>query len=154
MIFRKLIFILFLFSGFVACSKKVEKVELKYTSEEFTKLSAETSPMGSKGEGDIKFSEYAQGANHLESKGLIYKRLSFFAISFETVEQARLEALRLNQYFARNWLFDRVQGEPVLEDYVIENFKAINPNKLIQRVPKKAVEGHHEGHHEGAPAHH
>ena len=144
MIFRKLVFILFVFSVFFACSKKALKVELKYTLEEFTKLSEEASPIP-KEEGEIKFTDYAQGANHLESKGLVFKRLSFFAISFETVEQARLEALRLNQYYSRNWLFDRVQGEPVLEDYVIETFKATNPKRQIQRVPKKAVKEHREG---------
>ena len=79
----------------------------------------------------------------------MFERLAFFAVEFETEDQARAEALRLNQYYARNWLLDRVEGEPVLEDYVIETFHAINPKKRIQRVPKKhAVEGEQkEGEH-------
>lgn len=132
----------------LACSKKVEKVELRYTPEEFMTLAHETSLSTEKGEGEIKFSDYSPGVNRLDSRALVYKRLSFFAIEFETVDQARSEALRLNQYYSRNWLFDRVEGEPVLEDYVIETFKATNPKRQIQRVPKKheekpEAEAHH-----------
>jgi hypothetical protein len=135
----KIVLILFVFS-FLSCSKKEKTLEPKYTAEEFLALAHETSASNEKGEDGLKFSDYAPGVNRLESKALMYKRLSFFALEFDTPEEARSEALRLNQYYARNWLFDRVEGEPVLEDYVIETFKAINPKRHIQRVPKKADE--------------
>ncbi len=134
--------IILLFS-FASCSKKKEVVSLKYTQEEFMKLASEASLSNEKGDG-IKFSDYSPGVNTLESKALMFNRLVFFAIEFETEEQAKNEALRLNQYYSRNWLFDRVEGEPVLEDFVIEKFKAINPKRTIQRVPKKHEDTHGE----------
>lgn len=130
-----IIFILFT-SLFLSCSKKKEIVELKYTADEFDQLAHEATPSREKGDNPLKLSDYASGVNVKESKALVYNRLSFYAVSFETVEQARAEALRLNQYYARNWLFDRVEGEPVLEDYVIATFHAINPRRKIQRTPK------------------
>ncbi|MFA6237493.1 MAG: hypothetical protein WC635_09225 [Bacteriovorax sp.] len=153
-----LIQIIILASLLVSCSKKKEIIELKYTVEEFEKLAHETSNGHSKGDEGLNLSEYAPGVNRLESRELVYKRLSFFAVSFEKEEQARDEALRLNQYYSRNWLFDRVEGEPVLEDYVITTFHAINPKRKIQRVPKASGHGGSHGEAHGtshaAPAHH
>ncbi|MDO9181739.1 MAG: hypothetical protein Q7U04_04995 [Bacteriovorax sp.] len=146
-------FALILISTLFACSKKAEKVELKYSVEEIANLAHEASPSNEKGEDGLQFSDYAPGVNRLESKALMIKHLTFFAVSFQTTEEARSEAIRLNQYWARNWLFDRVEGEPILEDYVIETFKAINPKRKIQRIPKKH-EATHEAVHEAAPAHH
>lgn len=126
----------------------MDAASAKYTIEEFDKLASESSLNKEKSD-TPQFSDYSPGVNRLESKSLIYERLAFFAIAFENEEQARKEAIRLNQYYARNWLFDRVQGEPLLEDYVILTFKAMNPTKKIQRVPIKSSEhasGHGEGH--------
>jgi len=39
-------------------------------------------------------------------------------VEFESEEQAMKDAQRLGQYYARNWLFDNVTGEPVLESFV------------------------------------
>ena len=132
---KKILVCLFVLSNFSGCSKKSEKVQLKYTTEEFMKLAEETTPSKEK-EDSIQFTDYADGVNRVDSKALIYNRLSFYAIEFATEDQARAEALRLNQYYSRNWLLDRVDGEPVLEDYVIKTFKATNPKRRIQRVPK------------------
>lgn len=145
------IFITIISSLLFSCSKKKEIVELKYTLAEFEHLAHESGPSPEKGDAALKLSEYAPGVNALESKGLAYKKLSFFAVSFATETQARAEALRLNQYYARNWLFDRVEGEPILEDYVINTFHAINPKRKIQRVPKTKApaksDAHGEAHH-------
>lgn len=139
------IVLLLAFVFLVACSKKQVNVEPKFTSEEMMALAHEASAASEKGEDAIKFSDYSSGVNKVESKALKYQRLTFFAIEFETVEEARSEAKRLNQYHSRNWLFDRVEGEPILEDYVITTFKAVNPNRKVQRAPKK-----HEVHGEAA----
>lgn len=144
--------ILFFVSAFqLSCSKKVENVDPKYTLEELNLLAHAASPSTEKGDDVLKLSDYAPGVNRLESKMFSYKRLNFFAVSFETTDQARSEAKRLNQYHARNWLFDRVEGEPILEDYVILTFKAINPNRNIQRVPKNIPAASPADSH-GAPA--
>lgn len=128
----------------ISCSKKTHKVELTYTDDEFVKLAHETTLNKDNGDAEIKFSDYLFGVNRLESKSLIYKRLSFFAISFENSTQACAEASRLNQYCARNWLFDHVEGEPILEDYVILTFRATNPKKRVQRIPKVEESRGHE----------
>ena len=138
--------VLLLFSIlFFSCNKKVEVANLKYTTEEFDHLAHEASSVSPSGENAIPFTDYSPGINKANSKTLIVERLKFYAVEFESEALARNEALRLNQYYSRNFLLDRVEGEPVLEDYVIKAFHAINPNRTVQRSPKK-VEGHGEGH--------
>ncbi len=45
-------------------------------------------------------------------------------VEFRTEEQARAEALRLDQYYYHNWLFDDVVKEPILENFVKEAYEA------------------------------
>lgn len=149
---KHLFLIFFILLTFFSCSKKEKVVELKYTVTDIDNIAHETSPSNEKGEGAMNIADYSPGVNALESKALMYKHLSFFAVSFETTELARNEALRLNQYYSRNWLFDRVEGEPVLEDYVILKFNAQNPKRQKQRTPKKE-NSEHGGAHESAPHH-
>lgn len=138
----------------VACSKKKEIVEPRFTVEELTALAHNATVSSEKGEEAIQFSDYAPGVNKAESKSFRFERLVFYAIKFETTEEARSEAQRLNQYYARNWLFDRVEGEPLLEDFVITTFQAKNPNRQIQRKPKVS-HPEQSGHHgDAAPAAH
>lgn len=137
---------IFLTQFYFSCSKKNKDVELIYSLEEFNKLAKNTTSfIHTKEDAGPDFSDYTFGVNRIDAKTLIFKRLVFFAIPFENTEQARADAKRLNQYYSRNWLFDRVEGEPVLEDYVIETFKATNPGRQIQRIPKthKKPEGEH-----------
>lgn len=130
--------------GLVSCSKKKHDHETKYTAEEFAhilgtvKLAADKEAANA-----INFSDYAPGVNHGSAQALVYERLSFAIIEFENEKQARDEAIRLNQYYSRNWLFDKVEGEPLLEDLVITKFQATNPKRKIQRKPiNHPVEGH------------
>jgi hypothetical protein len=150
--FLLLILLCSLLGSLLASCSKRHVDGLKYSLEEFDKLSTAATLSREKGEGELHFPDYGPGVNRLESKALVFERLAFFAVSFENSEQAKSEAVRLNQYYARNWLFDRVEGEPVLEDYVIETFKATNPNRMIQRVPKAHGEPHGKSEHHGAPA--
>jgi len=131
----------------MGCSKKQSSIEPRYTALEFMSLAHEAQPSHEKGEEALKLSDYADGVNRIDSTTLKFNRLVFFAVEFESTAQALAEAKRLNQYYSRNWLLDRVEGEPILEDYVIKTFNAVNPNRKIQRVPKKD-EGHSEGHSE------
>lgn len=149
--------------SFGGCSKKAEHQGEKYKLEEIKKMmeeggAAELPKKIEEGGVPIPFSEYSPGVNQVESYGLRYQRLVFFAISFETEEMAKNEALRLNQYYTRNWLIDRVEGEPLLEDFALVALKAINPTKKIQRVPKTHPhpEEHGEEHKEakGGGEHH
>lgn len=130
-----------------SCTKNNKEHGLKYTSGEFAHLASSATTVNSTGENAIPFYDYSPGVNKANSKTLIYERLKFYAVEFETEAQAKNEASRLNQYYARNYLLDRVEGEPILEDYVIASFKAMNPNRAIQRSPKKSEA-------QPAPAHH
>ncbi|MBY0413575.1 MAG: hypothetical protein K2Q18_05395 [Bdellovibrionales bacterium] len=133
-----------------ACSKKAEDHNSKYTPEEFAHIMGTTTASDDKvPEHAINFSDYSPGVSRLTSRAMVYERLSFAVVEFETVDQARNEALRLGQYYSRNFLFDKVDGEPILEDLVIVKFHAINPKKHTQRKP---VNIPHEGHGGGAPA--
>jgi hypothetical protein len=126
---------MFLFSSF-ACSKKHEEQDLKYTLEEFNLILDRSGAIVDKKVTNLNFSDYGIGVSRLNSKAMEYQRLSFYVIEFETQSQARSEAVRLNQYYSRNWLLDRTEGEPVLEDFVINTFGATNPNRRLQRKPK------------------
>jgi hypothetical protein len=130
-----ILLVMFLFSSF-ACSKKHEEQNLKYTLEEFNHLLDNSGAVPDKKVTSINFSDYGIGVGRTTSRAMEYQRLGFYAIEFETQSQAHSEAVRLNQYYSRNWLFDRTEGEPVLEDFVINTFGATNPNRRLQRKPK------------------
>jgi hypothetical protein len=135
-----------------ACNKNAHIVSLKYTPEEFDHLSSGASSVSPVGINAIPFSDYSPGVNKINSKTLIFERLKFYAVELESEELAKNEALRLNQYYSRNYLLDRVEGEPILEDYVIKTFSAKNPNRTLQRSPKKE-EGHQSEHAPHATTH-
>ena len=147
-------FILLMTAFLLSCSKKHKEVEPIYTPEEFQTLTANLTTVNPTGENAIPFHEYSPKVNKLISKTFVYERLRFYAIGFDSVEDAREEAKRLNQYYSHNFMFDQVEGEPVLEDYVITQFKAMNPNRTVQRIPKKHEASHGNPHGETAPAHH
>ena len=136
----KIFFILFSITiTFVSCSKKNDVLGKKYTFDELMALSIDAVELPKKiedGGVPIDYGQYAFSASQVDSRGFRYRKLLFFAISFESEEVARKEAIRLNQYYSRNWLFDQVEGEPILEDYVIIRYGAINPNRKLQRVAK------------------
>lgn len=50
--------------------------------------------------------------------------VEFIMVRFEQVDMARRKATELGGYYSRNWFFDEVRGEPVLEDFVLRAFKA------------------------------
>ena len=137
------------------CTKKNVTPELKYTAEEFDLIINSTAATLDKNiDNAINFSDYSAEVDRSNSKALIYERLSFAALAFETQKQAKAEALRLNQYYARNWLFDKVEGEPILEDLIIVKFHAENPKRRTQRVPVNIPpSAHPKKAGEDAPAH-
>lgn len=140
------VLIIMTFFLFLGCSKKHNEHELSYTTEEFLAILDKTGATPDKDNSRaINFSEFSLGVNRINSRPLVYQRLFFSVLEFETVEQAKNEALRLNQYYSRNWLFDKVDGEPILEDMIILQFNAKNPNKRIQRMPlKPKSDSHHD----------
>lgn len=129
-------------------------MDLKYTLEEFNVILDGAGALADKNNANaIRFEDYSPGVNRVNSRPMVYERLSFAVIEFESEKEAREEAFRLNQYYSRNWLFDKVEGEPILEDLVIVKFHATNPKRTVQRKPVNIPkESHGEGH--AAPAGH
>lgn len=131
----------------LSCSKKNDEHGKKFTLDELMARSVDVVELPKKVEDGgipIDYTQYAASASQLESRGFRYRKLLFWAISFATEDDARKEALRLNQYYSRNWLFDQVEGEPILEDYVITMYAATNPTRKIQRVAKPLEKVRHE----------
>ncbi len=50
--------------------------------------------------------------------------LDITVLEFKSFELAEKEAKRLGQYHYKNWVFDEVAGEPVLENFVKKAFGA------------------------------
>lgn len=55
---------------------------------------------------------------------VVLKGLKFNALYYEKQVPALEAAKRLRAYYARNWVFEEVKGEPILERIVIKYFKA------------------------------
>ncbi|PIK16134.1 hypothetical protein [Halobacteriovorax sp. JY17] len=70
---------------------------------------------------------HVKGCIRGSGKRIKLRLVDLIAIEFDTEENARAAALTYNQYYARNWFFDDVKGEPVLENFVKEVFDAKNP---------------------------
>ncbi len=64
----------------------------------------------------------------LSGKTAELKKITIVVVQFDTEESAERAAKVINQYYARNWVFDDVTGEPVLEHFVKKVFDAKNPN--------------------------
>ena len=84
---------------------------------------------------------YGPGCVKGTGKRIKVKRVELITIQFETVEAARKEARRLNQFHFANWIFDEVMEEPVLKHFVRKVFKAVNPQ---EEEAKAAAQGNLE----------
>lgn len=60
-------------------------------------------------------------------KRIKISKVEMLTIQYETVEQARAAAFKIDQWYAGNWLFDDVTNEPVLESFVKKAFNAQRP---------------------------
>jgi hypothetical protein len=136
-----------------SCFKKEEVIEPIYKEEEFVKIASAFTQINPVGDNAIPYGEYSPKINKVLCKTYNYKRLKFYAIGFNSVIDAKMEAKRLNQYYSKNYVFDLVEGEPVLEDAMIEFFKAENPNRAHQRVPDKQHDESHGNTHDAHDAH-
>lgn len=72
---------------------------------------------------------YGPGCIEGSGRRILVRRVELIALEFETIEQARAQAQKINQWHAKNWVFDDVTNEPVLESFVKQAFEAQNPNQ-------------------------
>lgn len=127
-----IIFSLFLLAG-CSCSKE----ELVWGQVEMWKMAQEKDPsielvfLADTPEGRarrILCQNYRQEGCVVGSGKRIKVRLvEIIVLQYERPIQACMAALEINQWYARNWLFDDVTNEPVLIDFVKNVFEAKKP---------------------------
>lgn len=104
--------------------------ELKYTKEQllFKALKADPSVSivlpKSMTEG-VNCSDYSEGC--LSAHIVKVKDLEFIGVEFMTEADAIFAAKKFRGYYTRNWLWDDVTGEPILEKFVTEHLEAKKP---------------------------
>tara|TARA_A100001015_G_C14807302_1_gene639410 strand:- start:241 stop:588 length:348 start_codon:yes stop_codon:yes gene_type:complete len=82
----------------------------------------------------IKCRKYGPGC--LTGITFLVRGVAMIFVRFDTEKNARRAAIKINAYYSRNWLFDDVLGEPILEDFVIRAFGA------IRALPASYTYGH------------
>lgn len=70
----------------------------------------------------ISCTDYAEGC--VRGMQIKARLVVFTVVEFDTMKQAMSEAKRLDQFYSRNWLFDEVKNEPVIEDLIMRAFDA------------------------------
>ena len=75
----------------------------------------------------ILCTSYGAGCVSGSGKRILVRKVEMVVVEFKNEKFARAEALRLNGYYVKNWFFDDVTGEPVLESFVRQAYKAKNP---------------------------
>lgn len=141
------LFIYFLISiGLASCSCSKEEEET-YSPSQMWRLAQKTEP-------DIELvsipiswehkrvlcRNYGSGCVEGSGKRIQVRRVELITIQFETVEAARAEARRINQFHFANWIFDEVTEEPVLRHFVKKVFNAVNPNEEETKLKEKKGE--------------
>jgi hypothetical protein len=120
----KLISFLILLS-FYSCSCQEEIPN--YTKEEMLEWAREADPgmkieVGDLSKALVDCKDYTP--NCRIGYKVVLKDLKFNALYYEVQENASICAKRIRGYQARNWVFDEVRGEPVLERIVVKYLKA------------------------------
>jgi hypothetical protein len=65
--------------------------------------------------------------------------IDMIALEFDSEESAKAEALRLDQWHYKNWVFDDVTNEPTLERFIQQAFGAIRPKKADTSISAGAA---------------
>lgn len=114
---KSILFLLFLIF-FISCKEDKEPI---YTKEQIYNLAKEhDSNMqfmlpNSLQEG-IKCEDYTEGC--LSGHNVKIRGIGIIAVEFSTHKQAQDAAKKFHGYHLRNWMFDDVTNEPLLEDFM------------------------------------
>lgn len=76
----------------------------------------------------VQCSDYPPGC--IRGKQAKLRRVIMTVVEFENEKLATEAAFHIGQYHAKNWVFDDVAGEPVLEHFVQKAFSAEKANQL------------------------
>lgn len=108
-----------------ACTK-----EVKYSKEDLLSKALKADPTisftlpKSITEG-VSCTDYPTGC--LSAHVVRVKNLDMIAVEFMSEGEAKLAAKKVRGYYSRNWLFDDVTGEPILEKFVTEALEGKRP---------------------------
>lgn len=75
----------------------------------------------------ILCTNYGPGCVLGSGKRVELKGVEIVVVEFENEQLAKEEALRLDQMYARNWLFDEVMTEPVVKSFIKRVYGATSP---------------------------
>ena len=122
---KELISILFILL-FSSCTKDTySKKEITNIAKQFDPSFEEVIPREMTG--GIKCSDYGPGCIR-GFTGRVHG-LDMIFIEFESEDDAKIEATRIDQYYKWNWVFDDVSNEPMLEKFIEKNYQAHRPFK-------------------------
>ncbi len=121
-----LVLVLLFLVVFTSCTNK----ERSYTLLEISELVRKGDPdmktvLGKDMDAGIKCSDYGPGC--LSARRMMVRKVDMGVVEFETPEQARVVAKKIDQYYLGNWVFDDIVGEPVLEELALSILKARRP---------------------------
>lgn len=125
---KYLIFIGVLF--FSACSKKEELYtpqDMFFMAYNFDNTIEEVKIGVSESNRSLKCEDYPDGCIPGSPKRFKVRLVEMIVVQYFTRKKACLAAFKLNQYYSRNWLFDDVTSEPVLESFVDQVYSAKKP---------------------------
>lgn len=75
----------------------------------------------------IRCSDYPPGCVPNSGKRFKVRLVELIVVQYQNQTLAREAARKLGQYYVRNWLFDDVSGEAVLENFVTQVYGAEKP---------------------------
>ncbi len=128
---KTFLFLLFLIF-FISCKEK----EPIYTKEELYNLAKEHDSnmafiLPKNMQEGIKCEDYTEGC--LSGHTVKIRGLEMIGVEFSTHQQAKDAAKKFRGYQLRNWMFDDVSGEPLLEDFM----KLLKAEKFHEDTLKK-----------------
>lgn len=81
-------------------------------------------------------SDYPKGCTR--GRQIRVKNVAMNVVEFENEKLAQRAAIILKQYYHRNWIFDDVSGEPILEEFVKKAFNAVKPSLPAEQQSEPA----------------
>lgn len=78
----------------------------------------------------IDCKKYPPGCIYAYRGGVKDLRLDMIFINYDTADNARLAAAKIDQYYIENWVIDEVADEPLLEKFILKAYpEAVRPLK-------------------------
>jgi hypothetical protein len=122
--------ILLLLFSLLLCTYSCDKKN-KYTEREMWYMGRDVDPTielvaisNSQTHKRILCKNYGPKCIKRSGRRILVNTVELIVVGFENEEAARVEALRIGQWYAYNWVFDDVANEPVLLDFIKKVYNA------------------------------